>query len=281
MKKWLFFLLGGWATVTVGLFLAVVAGTIAEEQFAIQGGRLIVQAVVMSVIVVPIIFYLYGQLHKWIGKPENPAYSLKRAHHLFTGFFFAAGLAVAGLFLAGALDWVEIEQWHEPQYWIGALLLNMLIAFFYEALPEELALRGFVYDVLRQRFTVWLSVLTQTLIFVLFSIGVSLLQVIVGMAAVESLFNIPHMMLLFFFGIALALLRIGTGSLWAAIGFHLGYLAMARFLMMPAEYGAPPIVTFTDKIMQGIGASLLVMFIVLGAIIIQLLYFGIKRFGKK
>lgn len=282
MKKGLLLLLGGWATVTVGLFLATVAGTIAEEQFAIVGnGQLVIQATVMSIIIVPIIIYLYQQLYRLIGKPERPVYSLIRGHYFFTGFFLAAALAVVGLFIASALGWIEIEQWHQPQDWIGALLINMLIAFFYEALPEELALRGFVYDVLRHRFAVWLSVLAQTLLFVAFSIGVSLLQVIVGMSTVESIFIIPHMILLFFFGIALALTRVWTGSLWAAIGFHLGYLAMARFFMMPTEYGAPPIVIFQDLIMDGVGSSFLTMLIILGAIFILLVFLGIKYLWKK
>jgi uncharacterized protein len=282
MKKWLLYLLGGWATVTVGLFLATVAGTIAEEQFAIvDNGQLLIQAAIMSIVIIPIIIYLYQQLYKLIGKPEDPVYSLKQGHYLFTGFFLAAGLAVVGLFITSALGWIEIEQWHEPQYWTGALLINMLIAFFYEALPEELALRGFVYDVLRHRFSVWLSVLAQTLLFVAFSIGVSLLQVIVGMSTVESIFMIPHMILLFFFGIALALIRVWTGSLWAAIGFHLGYLAMARFFMMPTEYGVPPIVSFQDTLMYGVGASFLTMVIILGAIFILLVFLGIKRLWKK
>lgn len=282
MKKWFWYLFGGWATVTIGLFLAVVAGTIAEEQFAIVGnGRQLIQAVVMSIIIVPTILYLYQQLYKRIKKPENPVYSLARAYHLFTGFFLAVVLAVFGLYIASTLGWIEIDQWHRPQNWIGALLLNMVIAFFYEALPEELALRGFIYDVLRQRFAVWLSVLAQTVIFILFSCGVSFLQVIVGMAPVESIFNIPHMILLFFFGIALALIRVWTGSLWDSIGFHLGYLAMARFVMMPIEYGAPPIVTFQDTVMSGGGASILMMVIILGAIFILLGILIGRQFWKK
>lgn len=282
MKKWIWYLVGGWATVTIGLFLAVVAGTIAEEQFAIVGnGRRLIQAIVMSIIIVPTILYLYQQLYKRIVKPEKPTYSLKRAHHIFTGFFLAVLLAVVGLYIASVLGWIEIDQWHAPQYWIGPLLLNMLIAFFYEAFPEELALRGFIFDVLRHRFAVWLSVLAQTLIFILFSIGVSLLQVIVGMAPVESIFNVPHMILLFLFGIALALIRVWTVSLWASIGFHLGYLAMARFFMMPIEYGVSPIVTFQDNIMNGIGANFLVMITILGAIFILLVILGSKWIWKK
>jgi len=284
MKKWLLLLLGGWATATIGLLLATIAGTIAEEQFSIAGnGRLLIQAAVMSIIIVPMIIYLYQQLYKLTGKPKKPVYSLKRAHHFFTGFFFAVALGLLGLFIANGLGWIEIEEWHAPQYWIGALFLNMFIAFFYEALPEELALRGFVYDVLRHRFAVWLSVLTQTLLFVLFYVGIIFLQAIIGMGSFDIVLMIPQMILLFFFGIALALIRVWTGSLWASIGFHLGYLAIARFVMWPIEYhGGSPIVTFQDTIMYGVGANFIMMVIMLGAIFILLVVLLGKKFlGKK
>ena len=280
LKHKFFILLGGWATVTVGLFLAIVAGDIAEERLLIVGnGRLIVQAVVMSIIVVPIILYLYKLLHKQIGEAEMPSYAIKRVPHFFTGFFFAAGLAITGLVIASALNLIQIEAWHVPNDWIGALLLNMLIAFFYEALPEELALRGLVFDTLRSRFAAWLSVLMQTFVFLAFSVGISLLQVMFGMATMD-ITMIPTLMLHFIFGIALALIRIYTGSLWAAIGFHLGYLAMARFFIMPAGYGAPPVVTF-QEMMDGLGTLFIIGVIMFGAIFILLCLLAIKKWRRK
>jgi hypothetical protein len=279
LKKTFSILLGGWAAVTVGLFLAVVAGNVAEAQFSItRNGRLIIQAVVMSMIVVPAVLYLYKQLYRRIGQVETPSYSIKKAPHFFTGFLFATGLAIIGLIVANGLDLIEVDQWHAPDYWIGALFLNMLIAFFYEALPEELALRGLIFDVLRNRFAVWLSVIIQTFIFVTVSVGVSLLQAVFGMTAID-ITMLPQLMLLFVFGIALALIRIYTGSLWAAIGFHLGYLAMARFLILPAGYGAPPIVTFQET-MYGLGSLLIIAVIMFGSIIILLFLLVIKRTQK-
>ncbi len=282
MKKYGLFLLGGWATATLGLFLAVVAGTVAETQFAIIGnGRQLIQAVVMSIIVVPVILYLYQRMHKRIGKVE-PAYTLNRLPHFLTGFLLVVLLAIVSLFSFNMLGLITIEQWHAPFSWVGALLLNMLIAFFYEALPEELAMRGLIYDVLRQRLSVWLSVLVQALVFIGFSAGITLLLVMVGISPASSLAALPSQLILhFFFGIALALIRVWTGSLWAAIGFHLGYLSVARFLLMPAEYGAPPVLTFQDTIMQGVGASLAVMFIILGAICLLLVLLGIRTMRKK
>lgn len=279
MKRWGLLLFGGWATVTFGLFLATVAGRLAETYLSVVGdGRQAIQAIVMSVIVIPIIMYLYKKLYQRVDKLEKPALSLAGVLHILTGFIFAVVLAIVGLLTMNGFDWIVLEQWHSPSTWISALLINMLIAFFYEALPEEIAMRGFVYDTLRHKLSVWQSVLVQAFIFLAFSAGVTLLQVMVGMASPESIVAlIPALILHFFFAIALALMRVWTGSLWASIGFHLGYLMMARFLIMPDEYGAPPIMTFQDKIIDGVGAIYSIMIVILGTIIFLLIWLGINR----
>ncbi|WP_040981111.1 CPBP family intramembrane glutamic endopeptidase [Oceanobacillus jeddahense] len=281
MKNKYIFLLGGWATATIGLFLATVAGTIAEEQFLItRNTRLIIQAAVMSIIVVPIILRLYVKFHKETRQTQNPAYSIKRSHHFFTGFLFVMSLAFAGLFMANAFGWLEIEQWHNPSSWLSAFLINMLIAFFYEALPEELALRGLIFDTLRERFATWISVIMQTLIFLAFSLGVNILQTLVGMGSL-NITIISNLVLFFIFGIALALIRVFTGSLWASIGFHLGYLEMTRFLVMPTEYGAQPVVSFQENIPYGGNMFFIIGVMLFGAIFILLLLLSIRRWVVK
>lgn len=78
MKKWLLHLLGCWVTVTIGLFLATVAGTIAKEQFDIvRNGQLLIQAAVMSLIIIPMIMFLYKQYYQWIGRPKTRCIPLK------------------------------------------------------------------------------------------------------------------------------------------------------------------------------------------------------------
>ncbi|MFD1068210.1 CPBP family intramembrane glutamic endopeptidase [Oceanobacillus locisalsi] len=281
MKNKYIFLLGGWATATVGLFLATVAGTIAEEQFLItENARQIIQAAVMSAIVVPIILRLYTKLHKQTGPIQKPAYSIKRSHHFFTGFFFVTGLAFAGLFLASTLGWLEIEQWHAPSSWFYPFVLNMMIAFFFEALPEELALRGLVFDTLRERFATWVSVIMQTLIFMAVALGANILQTLVGIGSL-SITIISNLVLFFIFGIALALIRVYTGSLWASIGFHLGYLEMTRFLVTPTEYGAQPIVSFEENLPYGSNIFFIIGVMLFGAIIILLFLLSIRKWMAK
>ncbi len=73
----------------------------------------------------------------------------------------------------------------------------MGIAFLYEALPEELALRGFVFDVLRHRFATWVAVQLQTLIFLSVPLTTTLLQVLIGLAPGNSI-NVGYIMLILF-----------------------------------------------------------------------------------
>ncbi len=282
MKKWGLFLFAGWATATFGLFLATITGEIAEIQFSVVGnGRQIIQAIVMSAIIIPITIILYKRMYRETNRPENPAYSILRVPYIIIGLLFVVVFSFFSLFVMNALDWISLEQWHSPITWGSALFVNLSIALFYEALPEEVIMRGFIYDVLRHKLPIWLSALVQAFIFLAFSASVTLLQVIIGMVSTENIVALlPELILHFFFAIALALMRIWTGSLWASVGFHLSYLAVARFLLMPESYGATPIVTFQDNIMQGVGAIYSIMMVILGTIIFLCILLGLRRCRK-
>ncbi|MED2948831.1 CPBP family glutamic-type intramembrane protease [Bacillus subtilis] len=56
----------------------------------------------------------------------------------------------------------------------------MIIAFFYEAFPEELTFRGTVYYALNKRWNCFMALLLQPILFVLAPIIVSGLQYIAG-----------------------------------------------------------------------------------------------------
>src|SRR5699024_4426986 len=148
-------------------------------------------------------------------------------------------------------------------------LFNVLIALFYEALPEELAMRGLIYDILRLRLSLWRSVFIQAIIFTTFSASISLLLLLIGLSPSASLLALPSNLILhFLFENALEIIREWTESWWAAVGFHLGYLEVARFLLMPIEYAASTIVRIKDHIMDGVGAAVTDMVMILNDIFI-------------
>lgn len=280
-RKWIGLLLAGWATLVIALFLAGLAGDVAEQLLGLSRiYRSFVQGTVMSGLVVPIILYLYQLVYKITGvKPKTSVYSWKRLHHFFTGVLLAIALGALGLIIASFQGWIVIEKWHAPDQWLAALLINVCFAIFYEALPEELGLRGMLYDVLRHRFPAWLSVLFQTLLFVSVTTAVVFIQVFVGLAPGVSL-NIVYILLIFCFGICLQLLRLWSGSLWTSIGFHLTYLEFMRFAISPHQYGVPPIVTIHESA-PGLGILISMVMIVIGGIIISLVILGAKRIIQK
>lgn len=276
--KWILFILAGWSTLAGSLFLGSLSGDVAAQLFGLsKNSRVLVQGLVMSGLVVPIILYLYQHFYRMTGvKPKTPVYSWKRLYHFITGVLLAIALASLGFIISSLLGWIVIEKWQTPDQWFAALLINIIIAFLYEALPEELALRGLLYDVLRHRFVAWLAVLFQTLLFLSVPIAVSQIQALVGLAPGNSI-NMPYIILILCFGICLQLLRLLTGSLWASIGFHLAYLEIARFSIWPHGNGAPRIITYHDSV-NGLGGLFIsIGMIVVGGIIVSLVTLGAKR----
>ncbi|MGG4398161.1 CPBP family intramembrane glutamic endopeptidase [Paenibacillus thiaminolyticus] len=273
--KWLCLLLAGWSTLVVGLFLGSLSGYVAGQLFDLsRNSKSFVQGIVMSGLVVPIILYLYSHVYKITGvKPRPSVYSWKRLHHFMTGVLLAIALASLGFIIASSQGWIVMEKWHTPDQWLAALLSNVIIAFLYEALPEEFGLRGMLYDVLRHRFAAWLAVLFQIILFILVPITVTQLQVLFGFAP-GNIINMPYIILILSFGICLQLLRLWTGSLWTSIGFHLAYLEIMRFAIPP--YGVPPIITFHESA-PGLSHSLSISMMIIGSIIVSLVILGAKR----
>ncbi|QGH33670.1 CPBP family intramembrane metalloprotease [Gracilibacillus salitolerans] len=276
--KWILLLIAGWITITGGLFLGALSGNIAEQFGLARNYQLLIQGLVMSGIVVPIILYLYRYVYRLTGEPNRPVYSWKSAYHFFTGALLAIGLATFGFIIATSLGWITIEQWHTPDYWFAALLINMVIAFLYEALPEELALRGMVYDVLRYRFAAWLAVLLQTILFLLVPLATVQLQVFFGLSPGNTI-NAEYIVLISCFGICLQLLRLWTQSLWTSIGFHLAYLEITRVVVMPSSDAS---ILSYNEVESGLGTVFIALgMIIIGGIIFSLFILGAKRFFGK
>jgi hypothetical protein len=141
------------------------------------------------------------------------------------------GLAAVGLLvgtLTGAFD-----VGFGPPTWmmVGWLLLQLVLAFTYEAVPEELALRGYIYTNLSERTPRWLAVLGQAVLFMLWAFAlVGLLQAL-GVRTSWSI-DTDRAILFLTFGVSLALVRLWTGSLWGSIGYHLAFQVVMGLLSL-------------------------------------------------
>ncbi|MCL6663983.1 CPBP family glutamic-type intramembrane protease [Paenibacillus amylolyticus] len=257
-----------WLTMTLGLFFATLAGKFVSTIGAADWMVHLTQAVVIISIVLPVLFVIRRHFHM---KSVLLPLTGKSIIHLLSGALFATSLAFIGLAIASMNNWITITEWHFSAELFLAVVLNSCIAFLYEALPEELSMRGMVYDGLRYRLRlpVFFAYVTQVILFLLVPISVSLLQELVGMDAGNRI-TLDYMILILTYGITLQLLRSLTGSLWASIGFHIAYLEVARFVVMPGDRPALLNYTAQDNGLAEI-FILYMMIIFVGAIILAVL----------
>jgi membrane protease YdiL (CAAX protease family) len=143
----------------------------------------------------------------------------------------AAALGTAVTF---ALGWADATSgpW-APRTMLLALYLPVLV-FLFEALPEELVFRGYLYRNLADRFPRPLAVIAQAVLFTAFG-------VVIGAAGA-----LDRIILFFTFSLTLGVLRVVTGSLWGPIGFHLAFQYVTQFTGAATRDGALRIDGFPD-----------------------------------
>jgi membrane protease YdiL (CAAX protease family) len=124
------------------------------------------------------------------------------------GYLIPAGVAVAAL---AATDRLEIGLRGGPAEAVLAVPFLLLLVFLYEALPEELVFRGYLYRNLATALPRWGTVLAQAALFALFGLAV-------GAAATAD-----RVVLFFAFAVVQGTLRAVTDTLWVPIGFHLAF----------------------------------------------------------
>lgn len=222
----------GWSTFVVALFGATVVGEVLRATLGVPPVvQQFVQAVVVAGVVVPAIYALLrfdGKSWRWAGM-SSPASGLP---YFLLGIGLVLGTAGVSLGLGVAAGWLRVVSWDLPVATMLALAANIPIALLYEALPEELAFRGYLYSNLNSRFVRWLALLGGVVLFVLAPVTVIVLQKAVGMQAGNSI-TVDYVVLLTGFGFVLQLCRIVTGSLWTNIGFHLAWLELSRYVVAP------------------------------------------------
>lgn len=107
---------------------------------------------------------------------------------------------------------------------VFSLMMVVVLVLLYEALPEELIFRGYLFRNLNTVMSGWATVLGQAVLFGLWGSGLWVFSQGWGVL-VERL---P-----LFIGVALVLgcIRLVTGNLWACVGFHLAFQVGAQGLL--------------------------------------------------
>ncbi|APH68782.1 CPBP family intramembrane glutamic endopeptidase [Bacillus sp. LR_5] len=255
--KWLATILLSWGTFVFALFFATLVGSMASQAGASKLLKQGIQAGLVTLITVPLLYILLKRFS------SRPCYSIglsgwrQAIPKAIMGAMYVIVLSASGFAIAHLLGWIKVTQFHFSAHLVTVLLLNMMIAFFYEAFPEELTFRGTVYNALNRRFNCFIALLLQPILFVLAPLTVSGLQYIAG---IESpAITLDYIVLLLFFGFILQLLRIVTKSLWTSIAFHLAFLENSRFFVLQ---GDERFITY-EEIVPGTGALFIILFMLL------------------
>ena len=185
-----------------------------------------VRALLTSALVVPLIFLArrYLDRRSWEGLRFT---SLRTGWRwLLFGMVFWLVAVGLGLVVTVVLGWTRISL-GTPS--VGILLLFLylpVLVFLYESLPEELIFRGYLYRNLSARYARWVSVLAQATLFTLWG------------AAIGAAGSVDRVVLFFTFSVALGILRVISGNLWATIGFHLAFQWVTQLVSAAVREGS-------------------------------------------
>lgn len=128
-----------------------------------------------------------------------------------------------GLGICLATGWATVTptvNWAEI---LTFLPLLVVLVFLFEALPEELVFRGYIYGQLASGMSRLWAVLIQAVLFSAW--GAALWTVSLGAVPMDRI------VMFFFMGLVLGMVRVVTGSVWASIGLHVAFQTVAQLLL--------------------------------------------------
>lgn len=185
--------------------------------------RHILAAMATSALAVPLVVLARRRLDRrpWAGLALASPRTGWRPLLLGAGYYLVpAAIGTAGCLALGwtRIRWTEADPWAAAAGTLFSAALLVLLVFLFEALPEELIFRGYLYRNLVTVLPRWLANLAQAGLFTAFGVAI-------GAAP-----TIDRVLILFFFAWILGVFRAVTGNLWAPIGFHLAFQTCAQLV---------------------------------------------------
>lgn len=185
-------------------------------------------------------------------------------------------LLIAGVLSASMFGIIENVKLNLTSTVIIAVSINTLTAFLYEAFPEEVFIRGLIFNELRKKFSFAASLFLQPIIFVCIPTIVIALQTL--LLGEPFTVGVEYVILLYVFGIALQLYRHYTGILWASILFHIVYLEVTRYISTGGIYDPNvALLTFDEPVEGTLMVYLSLLFIIILSIVVLTILILIDR----
>lgn len=229
--------------------------------------RFLLQAFIMSSIVLTSIVLLRK---KWAqGSPASIGIGTFR-----DGFVkFLTGIGIIAIPIILSILATVLFGWGKVQFNVGdgfftTFMLGAMTTFLFEALPEELVFRGYIYAHLNGVYKRWISSLLTIALFVFLPIVLVYIQKnLLGMEIYvggNSHITASYLIIMLLFGSFLQYVRIITGSIWTGVGFHLFFVYL-NHMIGPTSKSIIQFTEFTNEtpVQLVFGASLLVIFALL------------------
>ncbi|GAA5054701.1 CPBP family intramembrane glutamic endopeptidase [Nocardia callitridis] len=126
--------------------------------------------------------------------------------------------AMVTLLVLLGVGWAELSVQASVAKTLVAALGSVVLVLLYEAVPEELVFRGYLFTALSERFSPFWSVLGQAVLFMGWG-------ALIGAAG-----SVDRVVLFGVFAVVLGAMRAVTGSVWVCAGFHTAFQFTAQFL---------------------------------------------------
>jgi membrane protease YdiL (CAAX protease family) len=219
--------------IVFGLMIAAYVGVQSEAVLGFsRRARYFVQGVVMSAVVVPGVWWLRSRIDGRSLASLGFVLEWKSLGRLAAGIGIIAGPILLAVTLGPLFGWAAVSIDRSGPA-LQLLVIAVATAFLFEALPEELIFRGYVYKTLSATHARWVaSVVTVALFLTMPVLSVPVQQVVLGTVQVGPADHITagYLITLLIFGTFLQYLRVLTGTIWAGIGFHLAFLLANRIV---------------------------------------------------
>ena len=225
-------------------------GAYVEQMNLLVGsGRYILQALVMSTLTISCIYWIRKSTYNAADINIGFAGIRHSLQHFGLGISLILAPLVITLIISELMGWASF-QFNFSSAMFVPHLTGVAIVLLFEAIPEELVFRGYIYSNLNIRFQKWASVLLTTLLFALLPVVLAPIQTFViemdvnyGNSSVVTPGYVINMLV---FGGFVGYLRILFGSIWVGIGFHLLFVYMNRMMGFD-ENSLIQIVSYTNE----------------------------------
>ena len=223
-----------WITTLIILAFAGKMGEYSSISLGVSSTiRHFIQAIIMSGLLIPVIWYLTSRYDQSLMEHVG----FQKFKPSFLWFLLGAGLILTPMFLTltatHIFGWGTIE-FNDSVAIFSTLVTGLITVFLFEALPEEMAFRGYIFSQIDTKHKTWIAGIISVILFALLPITLFGIQSLIFTSEVnfgsQNTLSGSYVMTMLFFGGIVQYLRIITKTIWTGVGFHLAFVYSDRLV---------------------------------------------------